>query len=123
MTELYKLLGDEHLEAFIGNNNVKNIYKDIHQAKNKLILDNNGKCINAMGKLIPSSVSKNKKLSHILQGYEAKALNIIGEMTSDNLVLLLHDGWVSKKKLNTNYLKARLYTAMGIEFSIIEKII
>lgn len=53
-----------------------------------------------MGKAIGLKAPGNIRLAHIIQGIEAKALRASIRLYSDEVVLLMHDGFVSKRALD-----------------------
>jgi hypothetical protein len=112
------------LPGIMGRDKAEELYKtktyielrsDI-DAGTTAIIDNcsrsNGKLKNAMGKCLSVVVlDKNEKekplpvskqLAHILQGLEAKLLNIVGETNPGKLTVLMHDGFLTKEKLDTD---------------------
>lgn len=60
-------------------------------------------------------------LAHILQGYEAAALREIVRLHGDRIVLCLHDGWVSRDRLDVPACEAAVQAATGIPFRIEEE--
>lgn len=55
---------------------------------------------NAMDKTIPGTASHRSIFAHILQGYEASILNAVLQAYGDQVVLLLHDGWITDAELD-----------------------
>lgn len=82
-----------------------------------------GMYMNAMGKGISNGVGEKKILSHVLQGAEAKILNIVGELYSPDLLLLQHDGWVSGRPLDIPFMTSKVEGATGFKVDITEKMI
>lgn len=82
-----------------------------------------GHYINAMGKGIPTTYKQSKVLAHLLQGMESKILNIVGEMYSDHIVLLQHDGWVTKSPIDRKMTENRIFEETGIKVTLSEDVI
>jgi len=55
---------------------------------------------NTLGKCTSAKEKPEKRLAHLLQGIEADMLNVVGELHGESLVLLMHDGFVSDKRLD-----------------------
>ena len=88
----------------------------------KLILERSTKSktklINVMGKSISLKESTNKRLSHIIQGIEAQALKACLTLYPDDIVLLMHDGFVSKKALDVPLIEQTIYKATGMQLQL-----
>ena len=123
------------IPAAIGQDKAQILYKhslfnalksDVEQARKAIIAGarkHGGNYINAMEKGIPTSLPERKVLAHLLQGMEARILNVIGKMHSENLVLLQHDGWVTKKPINVEMTENRIYEETGMKVELSEGII
>ena len=79
-----------------------------------------GKITNAMGKYIDAGNESVRLLAHLLQGIEAKMLNIVGELRGDSLVLLMHDGFVSDKQLDKAAIEGEILAQTGFAVSLEE---
>ncbi len=122
--QLFKLVGEDCMEFFLSNSDIDDIYEDIKIGRNELISNikvNGSNYLNIMQKTIPKTASKSKILCHILQGHEAKILNIVGELYAVDLVLLVHDGWVSKKPLEVKLIQRNVFLRLGLHIDIEEK--
>jgi hypothetical protein len=117
-------------EKITSNNLVQGLYREVSKAGKELIKNHTvktgryaGKVTNAMG-LICGDRESSKKLSHILQGYEVKALEIVTSITQNDTAALLHDGWVTYSKYDKRVfeqaLKSKLSINLTVEFEIIE---
>ena len=76
-----------------------------------------GKVVNKMG-LVCDDRSINKKLSHILQGYEVAALEVVTDITKGDTAALLHDGWVTYSKYNKVIFERAVFEQLGIKLSV-----
>ena len=64
--------------------------------------------------------SKSRNLCHGLQGVEVKALQAVVHAYGPDIVLLMHDGWVSTVSLDREDLEARIANATGFELKVEE---
>lgn len=82
-----------------------------------LILDkwkkSRGTLTNDMGKRIKLTEPPEKRLAHIIQGVEAKALKAAISIYPDDIVLLMHDGFVSKRSLDVQLIERAIYEQTG----------
>lgn len=117
-------IGKEQVDKFIKHSFVNGLYNELK--KNKKVLISNAKkngqnYLNAMNKSTNINEKKSSILSHLIQGVEASILNIIGEIHGDNIVLLQHDGWVSKIKIDKVKLMQNIYDRSGFNIMIEEE--
>lgn len=80
-----------------------------------------GKVCNAMGKWIAADSGPEKVLAHILQGMEARMLNIACDLYGRSLVLLQHDGFTARDRLNVAGIEAEIERQTGLVMPIEEK--
>lgn len=110
----------DHHSDFKGlKNDVKHASKAVVASARK----HQGLYMNAMGKGISTTKTESKVLGHLLQGMEAKILNIVGEIHSENIVLLQHDGWVTKKPIDRKTTENKIYEATCMRISLSEDVI
>jgi hypothetical protein len=100
------------------------LYKELKIAGRELIDrytvlkgKHSGKVKNAMG-LICDERTSSKKLSHILQGYEVKALEVVTSITKTDTAALLHDGWVTYSNHNKAMFEAAIKKRLGLTLTI-----
>lgn len=74
--------------------------------------------VNDHGKGCSRKLPARKLISHLLQGVEAVALEAIREVYSDQIRLLMHDGFVTEGKINRKYLEGKIRQATGIRFQL-----
>jgi len=60
-------------------------------------------------------------LSHALQGIEAIALRVVLRLHGHSILLCMHDGWVSDKRLDKDQLETAILSATGFPLKIEEK--
>lgn len=72
-----------------------------------------GELVNVMNKSLKSG-GKAEQLAHILQGYEAKLLNIVLEHYSPQLRLLQHDGFVSSVPIDVKMICGEIQRETGL---------
>ncbi len=78
---------------------------------------------NDMDKKIKLSEPPNKRLAHLIQGLEAKALRAAFTLYPDNIMLLMHDGFVSTRQLEIPLIEKAIYDETGLKLEIEHKII
>lgn len=110
---------------------IQSLHKEVTKAGRELIAKNTvtgrgkytGKVKNAM-RLICDERATSKKLSHLLQGYEVAALEVVTNITKTDTVALLHDGWVCysdyDKSVFEKAIKEQLGLVLTVEFTRIE---
>lgn len=65
--------------------------------------------------------TKTELLAHCLQGIEAKALKSIVDVHGERLLLLLHDGFISRTRLDLDHLERLIKQATGYELRLEEE--
>jgi hypothetical protein len=121
-----KRLGIAEAKLFISHPFVKSLKKEISSIGKYIVNDtytNRGCYVNAMG--IEPSKSKGKTstfalLSHALQGVEALALKTVVTEHRQDILLCMHDGWVSRTKLDCKQLQDSIFRATGFDLGIEE---
>ena len=73
----------------------------------------NGSLTNISGKAIRGGASAARKLAHLAQGVEAGALKAIVRIHADDIVLLQHDGFVARRRLDCASLERAVMEATG----------
>ena len=125
-TSIPKMLGVAEAKLFISHPFVKSLKKEISSIGKYIVNDtytNRGCYVNAMG--IEPSKSKGKTstfalLSHALQGVEALALKTVVTKHQLDILLCMHDGWVSRTKLDCKQLQDSIFSATGFDLGIEE---
>jgi hypothetical protein len=119
-------LGRETAKAFCKLTKIRLLHREIKEGSTLIIEDykdksrRKGSLINDLGRsCVISQSSKASQLSHILQGAEAQILSSIGQRWGSSMVLLMHDGFVTKKQLNTDVLHHHVLkeTGWNVQFS------
>jgi len=80
-----------------------------------------GKYKNAMGKAIDKTKKQNEILAHLIQGIEASMLNTVLRNHPKSIVLLQHDGFASKYRLDTKVIKQKIKEATGFTMLLSEE--
>lgn len=117
-----KTLGKESANKFISNQFVKNLTAEIRSLQKIIISDlpkHAGRYGNKMG-IYTDEKDPKKLLSHALQGTEAMALKSILEHFGSHILLCMHDGWISEKRLKTADLEGIIKTATGFNLEVEE---
>lgn len=79
--------------------------------------------VNAFGKAISGEGNKAQQMAHLLQGVEAKALQAVINSYPDDVILVQHDGFVSRKKLTVSEVNEAITTATGYCLVLEEKLL
>jgi hypothetical protein len=74
--------------------------------------------LNAMGKPIGLKEPAEDRLAHLIQGVEAQALRSIVELYPEEVVLLMHDGFVATRSLDVPLMERRMFDATGYRLTI-----
>jgi hypothetical protein len=125
-------LGHEAAKAFCELEVVRALHSEIKQGA-RLIIESyknqsrrRDTIINDIGRsCVISKSSRSTQLSHILQGAEAQILSSVRQRWGSSLLLLMHDGFVSKNHLSTYktaiwwrqrelYLEVNLFINVGL---------
>jgi hypothetical protein len=103
---------------------ISGIYSEIAAAAKEIVKNHTqkkgrfaGKVVNKMG-LVCEDRTLNKKLSHILQGYEVAALEVVTSITKSDTAALLHDGWVTYSLYNKALFEDAVFNQLGIKLSV-----
>ena len=108
-------------KALFENARFKAIASDIIEGR-KIILSKWDKrrttLLNDMGKAVSLKAPANVRLSHIIQGLEAKALKAAIDLYPDEIVLLMHDGFVSKRSLDVTLIERAIYESTGLRLEV-----
>lgn len=73
---------------------------------------------NAMGKRTTGRCTSAQKLAHIIQGIEAMALRACVRYFGDDILLPVHDGFVSRKELNLELIEQVIYLETGFDLRV-----
>ena len=94
----------------------KGIHEDIKKGR-QIILSrqtaSRGAIFNAVGKTISEQESAPKRLAHLIQGVEATILKEVLKLYSSDLVLLQHDGFASKRRLDIDLMERAIHDNTG----------
>ena len=119
-------LGIEKLAKLVRNRIFNGLHKDIKAARSAVLRNYQHNCsvINEMGKRLNCKKSKSSLLAHILQGYEAKMLNIVINMYGNEITLLQHDGFTSPNPgINTHKIEAEIFKETGLKMIISKSVL
>ena len=122
---LYDAIPDrEKLKRLIHNDTFKNLHRDIKQARD-VVLGNwptsRGSLINDCGKGIKATEDKAKRMAHLIQGAEANMLRAALRCYPNEIILLIHDGFVSTHRLDRERIKQAVKDATGYEMELSEE--
>ena len=114
-----KYLGQEGAELFFALPIVKDILKDVEIGTDIIIgnqpMNQRGNIKNAMDKNIHCSCESAKVMAHLLQGLEAKILEIARRMFASKISLLQHDGFTCYEKIDRKALEAAVKNELGYD--------
>ena len=120
-------LGVEKARLFANHPFVKSLKKEISELSSVVVADTHstrGCYVNAMGIEAPQFEKKNSTfnlLCHALQGVEALTLKAVVNEHGEDILLCMHDGWVSRRRLNCSKLQDLIFEATGFELEIEEQ--
>lgn len=117
-----KTLGKDSASLFVKNKFVKDLKAEISKLQ-KVILNDLPKHAGRYGNHMDIYVDERnpkKLLSHALQGAEAMALKSILKHFGEHILLCMHDGWISEKRLKTADLERLIKTATGFSLEVEE---
>ena len=107
--------------VLFSNAHFKAIADDVINGR-KVILDRWEKrrktLLNDMHKAVGLKEPANVRLAHIIQGIEAKALRASIRLYPDDVVLLMHDGFVSKRALDVQLIEKAIYDETGMRLQV-----
>jgi hypothetical protein len=119
-------LGVAEAKLFINHPFVRSLKQEISFIGKYIVEDtytSRGCYVNAMGIEPPNIGGKTAKfnlLSHALQGVEALTLKTVVAQHSQDILLCMHDGWVSRTKLDCNQLQDSIFRVTGFDLGIEE---
>jgi len=90
----------------------KGIHEDIKKGRQIILAaqpSSRATICNAVGKTISDQESAPKRLAHLIQGVEASILKEILKLYSADLVLLQHDGFASKRRLDISLMERAIH--------------
>jgi len=121
-----KSLGLKKAKHFIAHRFVKSLSNEIKMVRGNVVegmRKHAGQFVNVMNIGVKATGKKNQSavlLSHALQGYEALALKTVMRHFGHHIVLPMHDGWVSDKRLDCDQLSRLIHDATGLRLEIEE---
>jgi hypothetical protein len=126
-TEIGKILSEEKAKLFVDHPFVKSLRQEIKSVGEVIVRDthsNRGCYVTAMqieAQLLVKKFNTFKLLCHALQGVEALILKTVITLHGEDILLCMHDGWISRKRLNCNDLELAISNATGFNLKIEEK--
>lgn len=125
---IYKKFFKNLEKVLLFNNHeiVRDICEDIKKASSVVLKNahrSRGRVMNAMGKGIAQDQEKARIMAHLLQGVEAQALNAMIERYGSEIVLLQHDGWTSKTRLDVDEIERLVQERTGFSLKVSEELL
>jgi hypothetical protein len=115
------LLGKECATRFVNHPIVQGIKGDLTKVKKAIVNDlprHAGKIGNSLGVYEALDPNSPTALCHALQGVEAQALKAVVQAYGENIILTMHDGWVSSVHLPEHELDELVSQATGFELHV-----
>lgn len=115
------LLGKECATKFVNHPIVQGIKGDLTKVKKAIVNDlprHAGKIGNSLGVYAALDSNTPNALCHGLQGVEAQALKAVVQAYGENIILTMHDGWVSSAYLPVEELNELVSQATGFELRV-----
>jgi len=121
-----RVLG-KRVKKFESHPIIQGIRADLEQCTDSVIsnypVSRVNKITNDMGLTIHTSAGDKSVLAHILQGMEARMLQVCRLKLGNKIVLLQHDGFATTTKVSIPPLKKAIYEATGIRMQISEELL
>jgi len=117
------LIGPDKSKALIKHPDYSAIHKDIHAGRKPILKRwpvKRSQYMNAMNITIQDSESAKRILAHLIQGIETKMLNTVFHAYPGELILLQHDGFASKSKLNKGDIEQLVKDKTGFDMRVKE---
>ena len=121
-----RVLGEEAAAIFIADSFVKELTAEIKKVGAALVADTklaNGAYVNALGIRASKHAGRSAftLLCHALQGVEAQALQAVVKNYGDRILLCMHDGWVSRERLDREEVEALIKATTGLRLTVEEQ--
>jgi hypothetical protein len=119
-SRIAELVGSQSARLLARHPFVKALVEDIRRIRGPIVASmakHAGRVGNAAG-IYVTPQSESKSLCHALQGVEVCALQAVVRAHGPDIVLLMHDGWVSKVPLNSQDLEQRIVHLTGFELKV-----
>jgi len=122
---LFDTLGSkEKVRQLLKTETFRNLHQEVKQARD-VILEHwptsRGNLINDCRKGISIKEDKAKRMAHLIQGAEAFMLRTALRLYPDDIVLLLHDGFISTRQLNKEHIKKAIKDTTGYDMDLSEE--
>ncbi len=121
-SSIAELVGHEPATRLKQHRTAKALARDVQRIEAPIVASmpkHAGRIGNAAGIYVTPG-SKSKNLCHALQGVEVQALQAVVHAYGPNIILLMHDGWVSAVPLDRKDLEHRIANATGFELKVEE---
>ncbi|MGB9331330.1 MAG: hypothetical protein WCB10_11215 [Steroidobacteraceae bacterium] len=123
-----KEVGLEAAERLLADRTFRTLVEDVKGVRTEVVkrwpLRRGGQIVNDVGCSISSARNPRRILAHILQGAETAMLRaIVGEL-GDEILVLQHDGWSMRRKLDVpeqQRMEQRVYELTGYRIAIAKK--
>ena len=120
-------LGQKSAERFCKHPFVVDLQADLDVGREIVIKAHppgrRGLISNTMGKTIKADEDQKNILAHILQGLEAKMLEMAREELADQIILLQHDGFTTLKRVDYVPLLKRIKDELGMDMEMSEDLL
>jgi hypothetical protein len=120
-----KILGRQAAQRFTKHPFVQSLKKEINVVGQVIVADTyspRGCYVNAMGIEAAPGNSTFGLLCHALQGLEALILKAVVSQYGEDILLCMHDGWVSRRRLNLNELEHLIEKTTGLRLQVEEQL-
>lgn len=118
-------IGTEAAERLFGVELFTGIHADIKKARATIVKgwprDRQGRVTNMFGRSIGGKQAPEEILAHLIQGVEATALRGILTTFPEEIVLVQHDGFAARSRMETGAIEEAAELATGYTFEVEEK--
>lgn len=120
-------VGVDKIDEIMADDFFLGMNQDIKRARNTIIdksFISRDRLSNAMGKkIVVSNTTKSQQLAHLLQGVEALVLKTIVTQYNKNILLLLHDRFVSNEELDVKYMEENIKSETGYNLVLEKRVV
>jgi hypothetical protein len=104
----------------------RNIHEDIKEGRRIILASqptSRGVIFNAVGKPISATEGAPECLAHLIQGVKASTLKVVLDLHGADIVLLQHDGFASRTRLDAALLERVIHQKTGYRITLEENVI
>ena len=116
-----KLLGRDKAKALYLDRDFAAIAKDVQQGRDVILKGwpkRRTTLLNDLGKPVSLKAKPEIRMAHIIQGIEAKSIRAAISLYPDEIVLLMHDGFVTSRHIDAAAVERRMFEETGYRLQL-----